>query len=427
MNILILGSGGREHALARKISQSSLVGKLLIMPGNPGTAAHGQNISGQADHFARIREVVLDHGVSMVVVGPEDPLVKGVHDFILSDPELAGVTVVGPRAAGAQLEGSKEFAKEFMVRHGIPTARYRSFHQGEAAEAAAFLAGMQPPYVLKADGLAAGKGVVILNDLAEAVAEAEAILLHGKFGKAGEKLVIEEFLDGIEVSVFVLTDGKHYLMLPEAKDYKRIGEGDTGPNTGGMGSLSPVPFFDGLLIEKVENRIIRKTIEGLQADEIPYSGFIFFGLMIVNGDPFVIEYNVRLGDPETESVLPRVKSDLVPLFLALKTQTLNLHKVEIDSRAAATVMMVSGGYPGSYPKHLPVTGLEAVEGSVVYHAGTTLKDDRLVTGGGRVFGVTSLDHQLSEALRKSYENAGKIRFEGCYYRRDLGFDILPQE
>jgi phosphoribosylamine---glycine ligase len=426
MNILILGSGGREHAMAWKISQSPMVDKLLIMPGNPGTAFHGENVPGQADDFARIREVVLRHDVRIVVVGPEDPLVKGVHDFILADPAMAGVIVVGPCAAGALLEGSKEFAKEFMVRHGIPTAKFRSFHQGEAADAAAFLTEMPTPYVLKADGLAAGKGVLILNDLHTAIEEVEAMLLYGKFGKAGEKLVIEEFLNGIEVSVFVITDGKSYVMLPEAKDYKRIGEGDTGPNTGGMGSLSPVPFFDEILREKVESRIIRKTIQGLQSEGIPYAGFIFFGLMIVKGEPFVIEYNVRMGDPETESVLPRIKSDLVPLFLSLKEQTLHQHNIEFDNRFAATVMMVSGGYPGTYPKYLPVSGIEKVQGSRVFHAGTMIMDDVLVTNGGRVFGVTTLGADLAEALEISYGNAAKIRFEGCYYRKDLGFDILDK-
>jgi phosphoribosylamine---glycine ligase len=427
MKILLLGSGGREHALARKITESPLADKLFIMPGNPGTAAHGENLTGSVNDFGRIREIILSYGIDMVVVGPEDPLVRGVHDFILADAALSEVIVVGPCAEGARLEGSKEFAKEFMMRHDIPTARYRSFHKGEAKEAAAFLKELNPPYVLKADGLAAGKGVVILSDIRDAEKEIEAMLLQGKFGEAGDKLVIEEYLDGIEISVFVITDGKNYLLLPEAKDYKRIGEGDTGPNTGGMGSLSPVPFFNDLLKEKVEQSVIRKTIDGLMEEGIPYKGFIFFGLMIVNGEPFVIEYNVRMGDPETESVIPRITSDLVPLFTALKDQTLNLHKLNTDSRGAATVMMVSGGYPGAYPKDLPVSGLEEVDGSFVFHAGTTIRHGQLLTNGGRVFGVTTLDNSLQEALKRSYLNAGKIRFDGSYYRKDLGFDILGEE
>lgn len=422
--VLLLGSGGREHALAWKISGSSHVEKLFILPGNPGTAMHGINIPGSVVDFQRIREVVLEYGISMVVVGPEDPLALGIKDFFLAEPSLAGVQVIGPSASGARLEGSKEFAKEFMVRQGIPTARYRSFHRGNMAEALRFLEELNPPYVLKADGLAAGKGVVIHHDKGLAVKEVEDILQEGKFGEAGSKIVIEEFLPGIEVSVFVLTDGDHYLMLPEAKDYKKIGEGDTGPNTGGMGSVSPVPFYDDPLMRKVEERIIKPTVEGLKAEGIHYAGFIFFGLMVVAGDPFVIEYNVRLGDPETESIVPRIGNDLVELFQATHQGSLHQHTLQLYPQHAATVMVVSGGYPGSFPKGIRIEGTEEVQGSHLFHAGTGLTEAGLTTQGGRVFGVTTLAESLPEALRISMLNAERIRFPGRYYRKDIGFDVI---
>lgn len=424
MKVLILGGGGREHALAWKISASPLIEEVLIMPGNPGTAEMGTNITGDPNDFAAVADVVKDRGVDMVVVGPEEPLVRGIHDHFLNDSRLEGVAVIGPQSAGARLEGSKAFAKDFMQRHNIPTARYRSFRSNEAAAARSFLKEFSPPYVLKADGLAAGKGVLILNDLSEAEKETDNILLHGKFGQAGSELVIEEYLNGIEVSVFVVTDGVHSLMLPEAKDYKRIGEGDTGLNTGGMGSLSPVPFFDESLKQKVQKQIIEPTIHGLQKENIPYSGFIFFGLMVVKGNPYMIEYNVRLGDPETESILPRIESDLVPVLRSLKSKTLNQHSIEVRGSQAATVMVVSGGYPGAYAKGIPIYGAESVSNSILFHAGTKFTDGQLVTNGGRVFGVTSLAGSLKEALKLSVESAEAISFEGRYFRKDLGFDIL---
>lgn len=424
MKILILGSGGREHALAWKLSISPITEQLFIMPGNPGTAGLGNNIPGNPNDFEEVKRFVVSVGIEMVVVGPEEPLVRGIHDYFSTDRELSAVNVIGPMAAGAMLEGSKAFAKEFMVRHGIPTARYRSFERGEHESAREFLRELTPPYVLKADGLAAGKGVLIHQELEEAEREVDMMLLEGKFGSAGDKLVIEEYLDGIEVSVFVLTDGESYVMLPEAKDYKRIGEGDSGPNTGGMGSLSPAPFFDSKLREITEERIIRPTIRGLTEDNISYSGFIFFGLMIVKGEPYVIEYNVRLGDPESESILPRIDTDLVPVLMSLKGRTLNEHSIAISDEQAATVMIVSGGYPGDYKKGIPINGVDTISGSLLFHAGTKEADEQLVTNGGRVFGVTTLASSLKGALEKSIENAEKIEFEGRYYRRDLGYDIL---
>jgi phosphoribosylamine--glycine ligase len=425
MNILLLGSGGREHALAWKMSQSPLLTKLYIAPGNAGTSKLGTNLPVSVNDFPAIAQAVADYRIEMVVVGPEDPLVNGIHDFFLADPGLRDVPVIGPARHGAMLEGSKDFAKDFMNRHGIPTARHRTFTRNGVEDGILFLSTLQAPYVLKADGLAAGKGVIICKTLAEAESEFREMLQTSRFGAAAEKVVIEEFLPGIELSVFVLTDGKSYKLLPEAKDYKKIGEGDTGPNTGGMGSVSPVPFAAGAFMEKVEKQVIQPTMHGLASEGIDYRGFIFFGLINVGGNPYVIEYNCRMGDPETESVIPRLNSDLVSLFLAVANQALDQAEISISPAVAATVMLVAKGYPDAYEKGKQIEGEELAGGSMVFHAGTKpgTQIGSAFTNGGRVMAVTSLAGTMEEALKKSYENVEKIKFDGKTFRRDIGFDL----
>ena len=427
MNVLILGSGGREHAFAYKISQSKKLENLYTAPGNAGTTHCGTNVNMSATDFEAIKSFVWEKGIDMVVVGPEDPLVKGIYDFFKSDEVLKDVAIIGPSKAGAQLEGSKDFSKEFMQRHNVPTARYQTFTKDTLEAGFKFLETLSPPYVLKADGLAAGKGVVIPNTLEEAKKELNEMLAHAKFGNASAKVVIEEFLKGIELSVFVLTDGKNYKLLPAAKDYKRIGEGDTGLNTGGMGAVSPVPFADEAFLKKVEERVVIPTLKGLAEEKIVYHGFIFIGLMNCGGDPYVIEYNCRMGDPETEVVLPRIKSDLLELFEAVSHQKLNEVKLELDPRTATTVVLVSGGYPEDYEKNKVVTGLDQTKDSIVFHAGTKTDGEKVLTSGGRVFAVTSFGESIEEAVNKSFRNADLISYDKKYFRRDIGKDLMKFE
>jgi phosphoribosylamine--glycine ligase len=424
MTILLLGSGGREHALAWKILQSPHCSKLFVAPGNAGTESIATNVNISPTDFDAIRTFAIREKINMVVVGPEDPLVKGIYDFFKEDSDLAHICVIGPSKLGAQLEGSKEFAKQFLVRHNIPTAAYDSFTAETVEQGCDFLATLNPPYVLKADGLAAGKGVLIIQDLKEAQTELRNMLVGQKFGAASSKVVIEEFLDGIELSCFVLTDGIHYKILPTAKDYKRIGEGDTGLNTGGMGAVSPVPFADKVLMEKIETRIVKPTIAGLQHDHIEYKGFVFIGLINVNGEPMVIEYNVRMGDPETEVVIPRLKSDLVELFVAVSNERLDEVALRIDERSAATIMVVSGGYPEDYQKGKPISGLENVDGSIAFHAGTKTENGQIVSNGGRVIAMTSYGDDFQQAIKKSYQNIDRLSFDKMYFRKDIGFDLL---
>lgn len=423
MVILLLGSGGREHALASKMLQSSKCSTLFVAPGNAGTAEIATNITINPTDFNALKSFAIQEKVEMLVVGPEDPLVLGIYDFFKNDSELSHIPVIGPSKVGAQLEGSKEFAKEFLVKHKIPTAAYDSFTAATVDKGCLFLETLQPPYVLKADGLAAGKGVLIIQDLEEAKTELRNMLVHAKFGNASAKVVIEEFLEGIELSCFVLTDGQQYKILPTAKDYKRIGEGDTGLNTGGMGAISPVPFADSVLLDKIETRIVKPTVEGLQKDGIDYKGFIFIGLIIVKGEPIVIEYNVRMGDPETEVVIPRIKSDLVELFQAVANGNLNDVSLAIDQRSATTVMIVSGGYPEEYEKGKEIFGLDKMEDSLVYHAGTKIENGKFVTNGGRVLAITSFGNDFQEAIKKSYQNIDKLHFDKMYFRKDIGKDL----
>lgn len=424
MTILLLGSGGREHALAWKMLQSSKCESLFVAPGNAGTAQIATNVDVDILDFQSIKTFVLNNNVNMVVVGPEDPLVHGIFDFFKNDAQLQAIPVIGPSKIGAQLEGSKEFAKQFLVKNNIPTAAYDSFTPETVEQGCAFLETLQAPYVLKADGLAAGKGVLILQDLEEAKTELRNMLVHAKFGQASSKVVIEEFLDGIELSCFVLTDGKNYKILPTAKDYKRIGEGDTGLNTGGMGAVSPVPFADQILLDKIESRIVKPTVEGLQKDNIEYKGFIFIGLINVKGEPIVIEYNVRMGDPETEVVIPRLKSDLVEMFNAVAEEKLDEFVLEVDPRSATTIMVVSGGYPEDYEKGKTITGIESITDSIVFHAGTKTANGSIVSNGGRVLAVTSYGDNFKDAIKKSYQNIDKLHFDKMYFRKDIGFDLF---
>lgn len=424
MRVLLLGSGGREHAFAWKIAQSSMLEELFIAPGNAGTRQHGKNVQLNPLDFDAVKAFVLENHIDIVLVGPEQPLVKGIHDYFLADGDIAKIPVIGPDKIGAQLEGSKDFAKQFMFRHNIPTAKYATFTKDTLEEGYRFLDGMKPPYVLKADGLAAGKGVVILEDLKAAKDELKSMLADAKFGDASSRVVVEQFLKGIELSVFVLTDGDSYKLLPEAKDYKRIGEADTGLNTGGMGAVSPVPFADAAFMDKVQNQIIIPTVKGLKAEKINYKGFIFFGLINVKGEPYVIEYNCRMGDPETEVVMPRLRSDLLDLLEGVASNTLSERDIQFTEQSAATVMMVSGGYPGDYEKGKQIFGLNTVNDSIVFHAGTTADGPSVKTAGGRVLAVTSYGKNLEAALGRSYESIKNIEFENAYYRKDIGFDVI---
>ena len=424
MNVLILGSGGREHAFALKLIESNKINQLFVAPGNAGTDKIAKNININPTNFTAVKKIVLENDIKMVVVGPEAPLVDGVHDFFLADNQLKNIPVIGPKKDGALLEGSKDFSKQFMQKHGVPTARYQSFTKDNLTDGFAFLETLEPPFVLKADGLAAGKGVLILDSLSEAKTELEEMVSNQKFGEASSTVVIEEFLKGIELSVFVLTDGINYKILPSAKDYKRIGEGDTGLNTGGMGAISPVPFADKAFLDKVEELVVKPTIAGLQKDGIDYRGFIFIGLMNDNGNPSVVEYNVRMGDPETEVVLPRIESDLFDLFEGVAHQTLDQKFFSVIDKTATTVMLVSGGYPEAYQKNKEITGFDTVDESIVFHAGTTIKDSKVVTNGGRVMAVTSLGDTIEEALAKSYRSINKIHFDKINYRKDIGFDLV---
>jgi len=424
MNILILGSGGREHAFAKKLIESKKLNQLFVAPGNAGTAKIATNIAIDATDFEAVKKATLENKVEMVVVGPEAPLVAGVHDFFLADAELKNIPVIGPQKDGAELEGSKEFSKKFMFKHGVPTAKYESFTKETVAQGQAFLETLKPPFVLKADGLAAGKGVLIIDNLEEAKSELAEMLTNEKFGEASSKVVIEEFLDGIELSVFVLTDGKDYKILPSAKDYKRIGEGDTGLNTGGMGAISPVPFADKDFLDKVEERVVKPTVDGLQKDGIDYRGFIFIGLMNIGGEPYVIEYNVRMGDPETEVVLPRITSDLLDLFEGVAHQNIATKSFEVDTQTAVTVVVVAGGYPEVYQKGNVITGLDQDSDTIVYHAGTKPENGKVLSNGGRVLAVTSFGDDISGALKKSYKTIDGISFKDMNFRKDIGFDLL---
>ncbi|NVJ89820.1 MAG: phosphoribosylamine--glycine ligase [Flavobacteriaceae bacterium] len=423
MNVLILGSGGREHAFTYKLTQSKKISQVFVAPGNAGTANIAKNVNINPTDFNAIKNLVLTNAIEMVIVGPEAPLVEGVHDFFLADNDLKNIPVIGPKKDGALLEGSKDFSKKFMQKYGIPTAKYQSFNKNNLELGYQFLETLSPPYVLKADGLAAGKGVLILNSIEEAKAELKEMVSNQKFGEASTTVVIEEFLKGIELSVFVLTDGKSYKILPSAKDYKRIGEGDTGLNTGGMGAISPVPFADKSFLKKVEDLIVKPTIDGLQKEGIDYRGFIFIGLMNDNGNPSVVEYNVRMGDPETEVVLPRVESDLLDLFEGVAHQNLEEKSFSVTSKTATTVMLVSGGYPEAYEKGHEISGLENVKDSIVFHAGTNNINDKVVTSGGRVMAITSMADTIEEALEKSYDSINKIHFNKMNYRKDIGFDL----
>lgn len=426
MNILIIGNGGREHAFAWKISQSSRCDKLFVAPGNAGTAALATNVPIAVDNFEALGKLCIEQAINLMVVGPEAPLVKGIRDYFEQNPDLKNILIVGPGRTGAQLEGSKDFSKQFMLRHGVPTAKAKTFQANQVPNALQYLDTCKPPIVLKADGLAAGKGVIITPDLDEAKATIREMLVDKKFGEASTKVLVEEFLSGIELSVFVLTDGKDYVILPEAKDYKRIGEGDTGPNTGGMGAISPVPFADKVFMQKVEDRIIKPTIAGLQKEGIDYKGFIFIGLMNCNGDPFVIEYNARMGDPETQAVLPRIKNDLVDLLVDAASGNLSGKKIEADAEYAATVVMVSGGYPGDYPKGKTITGLDAANPALVFHAGSKQVNNQVVTDGGRVLAITGRGADIQAAREKAYAGVAKLSWEGVYFRKDIGMDLMKQ-